>query len=158
VAISPDQSPKAAFSFVPGYAGQPTVFDASPSSTPVGAIVQYHWDFGDGETATTTVPLVEHVYQRPGAYAPMSRVTNSAGTSTEQVFTGQTMMRNGGPAAETMQHLDIPAVPCPKVIARALPSGPLDMRWNEAADVNGDLVIDRTDLRLAIGARKYCIP
>ena len=49
-----------------------------------------------------------------GTYTASLTVTDSSGTSTAQVFTGQTMLRNGGPAAMVSHAVDIPpAVPSP---------------------------------------------
>ena len=99
LAITPDQAPSAAVSVVAGLAGQPSSFDGSASSSPVGSVASYRWDFGDGSTATTTTPHTTHVYAHAGSYMARLTVTNSAGTSTEQVFTGQTVSRQGGPRA-----------------------------------------------------------
>jgi YVTN family beta-propeller protein len=54
VAITPDQAPVASFTFTGGISGEFTHFDASNSRSPVGTIVSYTWDFGDGTVATTT--------------------------------------------------------------------------------------------------------
>src|SRR5262249_23214661 len=48
VAITPDQAPVAKLSVTPGFAGQPTTFDASASTVRFGTITSYAWDFGDG--------------------------------------------------------------------------------------------------------------
>lgn len=38
-------------------------FDAEDSSDPDGTIVEYYWDFGDGQTASQTVyAIITHVY------------------------------------------------------------------------------------------------
>jgi serine protease len=46
--------------------GDPVEFDASGSSDPDGSPVEYRWEFGDGSTAEGEV--VEHTYDRNGAY------------------------------------------------------------------------------------------
>jgi DNA-binding beta-propeller fold protein YncE len=99
VAITPDPAPIAELTVGPAVTGDATDFDASASSTPNGDIARYSWDFGDGTTATTTSPTTTHVYRAPGDYTASLTVTNTAGTSTTKVFTGQTMSRNGGPSA-----------------------------------------------------------
>jgi DNA-binding beta-propeller fold protein YncE len=99
LAISPDQAPVAHLSVTPAKTGQPTAFDASASTVAVGTITTYAWDFGDGSTATTSVPTTTHTYAAPGPYTATVTETDSAGTSTTQIFTGQTMSRNGGPSA-----------------------------------------------------------
>jgi hypothetical protein len=83
-------------------------FDASQSSSPVGAIASYQWEFGDGQGATTTSPAIQHAYARPGVYTARLTVTNTAGTSTGQVFTGQTVSNQGGPQATTTQVITVP--------------------------------------------------
>lgn len=95
VAITPDPSPVAAFKVTPQLVGKATLFDGSASISPVGTIVSWAWDFGDGSEETTSSPLVSHVYKKAGNFTVTLTVTNSAGTSTKQVFTGQTMSRNG---------------------------------------------------------------
>ena len=100
VAVEPDQAPDADFRSAAGATGQPTRFDASSSSAPRGTIARYSWDFGDGTRAVTTGPTVSHTYDRPGTYAVRLVCTTAAGTSTSRVFTGQTVLRNGGLRAQ----------------------------------------------------------
>jgi YVTN family beta-propeller protein len=109
VAIVPDQAPTAAFSTVAEPAGQPSSFDASQSSSPVGSIARYVWEFGDGQTATTTVPVTQHVYATSGTHTVRLTVTNTAGTSLVQVFTGQTVSNQGGPEATITHAITTPA-------------------------------------------------
>jgi PKD repeat protein len=78
--------PKAAFSSTPldASAGVPVHLDASGSSSPVGAISDYAWDFNGskecgtdrGESASTT-----HTFSTPGTYTIDLRVTDSEGTT-----------------------------------------------------------------------------
>ena len=103
LAITPDQAPTAHF-FVKRDEKKVT-FNARSSTSPVGSVEKYHWKFGDGHKKTTTSPVVTHKYhslyhkhsKRP--IAATLTVTNTAGTSTRVVFTGQTVSRNGGPSA-----------------------------------------------------------
>lgn len=98
--ISPDPAPVASFIVSEqSSAGLPTSFDASSSISPIGSIVLYDWSFGDGTTATTTSPFINHVYAIPGNYIVTLSVTNSAGTSTKKVFSSGFMSNNGGPTA-----------------------------------------------------------
>ena len=78
-------------------------FDASETIVGENAVLEeYFWEFGDGETATTTEPTVTHSYTNPGAYRVDLTVTDSNGcqnvnladvillVSTDPDFTGTT--------------------------------------------------------------------
>ena len=100
VAITPDQAPAANLIASPATAGQPTAFDASASTVKYGIITDYAWDFGDGSPVVhTSSATMSHAYAAAGTYNPSVTETDGAGTSLTQVFTGQTMLRNGGPSA-----------------------------------------------------------
>ncbi len=43
-------------------------FNGNFSSDPDGAIVEYRWDFGDGNTRTTTTEMVTHTYGAEGTF------------------------------------------------------------------------------------------
>ena len=107
VAISPDQAPVAAFSAQLALAGFPSTFDGSASTSATSPIVTYQWDFGDGTGGTTSAAVVRHTYAHAGRYLVSLTVTDQAGTSTTQVFTGQTMSNNGGPQARTERRVTI---------------------------------------------------
>lgn len=114
VAVIPDQAPTANFTFITGLSGSPTIFDASSSSSPDGIVEVYAWDFGDGNVAVTSSPIISHVYMTSGSFTVTLTVTNSQGTSTFQTFTGQTVSNNGGPSAVNSQQVNIaPAPPLP---------------------------------------------
>ena len=97
--ITPDQAPTAAF--IASIDNMSIYLDGSVSTSSVGTIVQYCWDFGDGSTATTTVPTTAHTYTDRGLYTVSLTVTNSIGTSMSVVFTGQMVSKNGGARAKT---------------------------------------------------------
>jgi DNA-binding beta-propeller fold protein YncE len=101
MAVTPDQSPVARFTITPsaGMAGVPEIFDASASVSPTGTIASYMWIFGDGSTVTTTTPIISHTYTVASNYFVTLEVTNTAGTSIAQVFTGQTVTLQGSPLA-----------------------------------------------------------
>jgi DNA-binding beta-propeller fold protein YncE len=107
VAIAPDQAPVASFIVHLARAGSPSTFDGSASTSSTSPIATYHWDFGDGTGLPTSVPEVQHTYTQPGRYVVTLVVTDQAGTSTAQVFTGQTMSNNGGPQARTERRIAI---------------------------------------------------
>lgn len=100
--ITPDQAPVAAFTMTSN-----GVFNASASSSLVGSIATYAWDFGDGTTLVTTSPIANHNYAAPGNYNVTLQVTNTAGTSTEYVYSSRLAYRNGGPSAEITQQVTI---------------------------------------------------
>ncbi|GAB4305711.1 MAG: hypothetical protein Kow0097_04440 [Candidatus Bipolaricaulota bacterium] len=54
-------------------------FDASASFDPDGTIVEYTWDFGDGNRQTTTAPEASHRYREVGAYTVTLVVKDDAG-------------------------------------------------------------------------------
>ena len=62
---------------------QVTTFDASASTDREGAfgggISEYRWNFGDGTTATTSTPTVDHVYNAEGAVAVQLIVVDRQG-------------------------------------------------------------------------------
>ena len=107
VAIVPDQAPVASFTITPGAPGTTTSFDAEASSTMFGTITSYSWNFGDGSNVVTSSPTIAHVYAGAGHFAATLTVTDSSGTSTAQVFTGQTVVRNGGASATTSQSVTV---------------------------------------------------
>lgn len=109
VSITPDQAPVAAFNA--SLTGSPTTFDASASTTDVGTIVSYAWDFGDGTTETVSTPITTHAYSSAGSFLVTLQVTNSAGTSLERTFTGQTVSNNGGPSAQVIHTVSSMANP-----------------------------------------------
>ena len=113
IAITPDQAPHAALSSAAGAAGSPTTLDASASTAASGTVASYTWDFGDGSSATTSSPTASHTYATAGTFTASVTVTSSVGTSTTQVFTGQTVLRNGGPGATVSATVTVPAAPVP---------------------------------------------
>jgi DNA-binding beta-propeller fold protein YncE len=109
LAITPDQAPVASLTATPVVAGQPTAFNASASTVKFGIITDFAWNFGDGSPVVhTSTPTISHVYAAPGPHNPSVTETDSAGTSLSRVFTGQTMLRNGGPSAQRMISINIP--------------------------------------------------
>src|SRR5436309_2607176 len=81
--ITVDPPPPTAIFFTrpqrPIYAGYPILFDAHYSYAQAGSIVAYHWDFGDGSTATGAI--VNKTYVNPGTYVTTLGVGTDVGQS-----------------------------------------------------------------------------
>ncbi|MES2654444.1 MAG: PKD domain-containing protein [Bacteroidota bacterium] len=56
----------------------PVAFDAS-ATTPLTDIDSYFWEFGDGYTATTTVPFTTHQFTLIGSYTATLTITTKSG-------------------------------------------------------------------------------
>ena len=81
----PDRPPIASFTVEPesGAVGTTFTFDASASAAPDGVIVEYEWDFGDGNTHTGQLgePEAQHTYQEAGEFEVTLTVTDDQGFS-----------------------------------------------------------------------------
>jgi len=64
---------------------QTIVFDVSGSYDPDGAIVSYHWDFGDGTTGGGKNPT--HEYENPGTYTVILTITDNNGNKYNKTMT-----------------------------------------------------------------------
>ncbi len=105
--ITPNQGPTADLRLVDGHALTRT-FSAQGSTDVDGTIARYDWDFGDGETATTTTQEVEHTYPSAGDWTVRVTVTDDEGCSTRLIFTGQTVTCDGGPKASATLDISTP--------------------------------------------------
>jgi len=54
-------------------------FDASASYDPDGYIINYSWDFGDGNITMVSEPIITHQYIAPAYYTVTLNVTNNRG-------------------------------------------------------------------------------
>jgi 6-phosphogluconolactonase (cycloisomerase 2 family) len=122
VAISPDQGPVAAFSASPAPEGAASTLDGSGSADSDGTVARYDWNFGDGVSASNGGPTPKHTYAKPGSYAVSLTVTDNEGCSTKQVYTGQTVLCNGGPAATITHTVSVPKA-TPTVTIATPPNG-----------------------------------
>jgi YVTN family beta-propeller protein len=115
IAITPDQAPTSLFSV--SFDGRTALFDGSGSSSLVGGIKEYIWNFGDGSSlVTTTSPTVSHTYAKSKKYTVTLTVVNDAGTSLDVTFTGQTVSNHGLPRARSSQVLAVPPLPPHKFV------------------------------------------
>jgi len=111
IAVTPEVDPTASFTASTAAAGSPSSFDASASSSPNGPIVKYAWNFGDGSTETTGSPRTTHTYAVAGSYTVTLTVTDLAGLSTQQLYTGQTASIAGAAHAVMSLTATVPAAP-----------------------------------------------
>jgi DNA-binding beta-propeller fold protein YncE len=109
VAVTPDRGPTAVFAVAPAAAGSPTALDASASASPDFPIASYRWDFGDGQTQTTSAATVQHVYAQPGSYTVRLSVVDAAGCSQAMIFTGRTASCTGSAKASASQQIIVSA-------------------------------------------------
>jgi len=56
-------------------------FDASLSGSPNGEIVDYSWEFGDGDTANSAGPTITHTYSEDDRYFVRLTITDSTGAT-----------------------------------------------------------------------------
>jgi hypothetical protein len=98
---SPQQAPVAAFSATQATDGS-TSLEAGASQAVGGrTLTRYDWSFGDGTTIATAGPAVSHTYPRAGDYVATLTVTDSAGCSVANTFSG-TMAICAGSATATI--------------------------------------------------------
>jgi len=87
----PNQPPIANFTYYPEkpVVNQSVTFDASSSYDPDGKIMNYEWDFGDGNIMITTEEKINHSYSEAGSYEVTLTVTDDEGAknSTTKMIT-----------------------------------------------------------------------
>lgn len=108
MAMLPNQGPTARFSVNASKSGTLARFDATDSSDPDGRVVRYDWDFGDGTVLLNGGPTPSHAYTRSGTFTVKLTVTDDEGCSDQKVFTGQSVLCNGSPAAQTVRSVSVP--------------------------------------------------
>ena len=86
------------FTFSPEtlYACGTVTFDASASFNPYGSIIDYAWDFGDGNITTIASPTINHSYAIPGTYNVALTVTDEFGL-TNSTVTSLTVLQDDVP-------------------------------------------------------------
>lgn len=75
------KTPVADFTFTPAYpkVGETVTFNATMSKPDGGTIINYYWDFGDGQNTTGVV--VAHAYATYGSFTVTLNITDSEGLS-----------------------------------------------------------------------------
>jgi hypothetical protein len=81
-------------------------FDATKSSDPEagfgGKIAEYHWDFGDGQTATTNTATVQHAYANVGAVSAKLVVVDNFGAASAATAPVALTVSDGTPPKVTI--------------------------------------------------------
>jgi len=85
--------------------GDAMTFTAGPSSQPPTGFITYNWDFGDGNTITTTTDPTLHTYSAPGVYTVTLTVTDTLGCTDD--FTHSVFVDNPPYVAFTISDDDI---------------------------------------------------
>lgn len=76
----PPAAPVAHFTGTPTY-GPPPLTVAFNSSATTGTVISRHWDYGDGQTGSSSSP--NHTYTTEGSYTVSFTATNSGGSTTD---------------------------------------------------------------------------
>jgi YVTN family beta-propeller protein len=99
IALTPDQSPIAAFTSPSATVGIPAPFDGSASTDADGSIASYSWTFEDGRDATGVTAL--HTFLTAGLFNAKLTVVDDEGCGEAMVFTGRTAYCSGGESSVT---------------------------------------------------------
>lgn len=99
IALTPDQSPTAAFTPPSATVGVAAPFNGSASTDPDGTITSYAWTFEDGRDATGVSAV--HTFAAAGTFKATLSVTDNEGCGAAMVFTGRTAYCSGGESTVT---------------------------------------------------------
>ncbi|MFC1647463.1 PKD domain-containing protein [Patescibacteria group bacterium] len=80
------------------YVGKTYTFDASKTTSPVGDIRTYEWDFGDG-TSKERTRTAQHAFSDAGTYKVLLSVTDEDGVSAEQELQVEVELAPSSPVA-----------------------------------------------------------
>jgi YVTN family beta-propeller protein len=100
IALTPDQSPVAAFTPPSATVGIAAPFDGSASTDADGSIASYNWTFEDGRDATGVTAV--HTFLTAGTFNAKLSVIDDEGCGEAMVFTGRTAYCSGG--ASSVSH------------------------------------------------------
>ena len=119
-------------------AGQAVTFDGSMTSDSDGAIIEYLWDFGDGNTGQGV--FAAHTYAQAGQYTMSLTVVDNAGVANSQVTTTRDITVNPAPVAGLQAPPPIcPAVSVPWAVA-ADDSTEVNWRFGDGTEISGAAV------------------
>lgn len=116
LAITPDQSPTAAFTAPGATVGTPAIFSGAASTDPDGSVVAWNWALGDGGTATGV--SATHTYLAAGTYGATLSVVDNEGCGEAQVFTGRTAYCSGNVGASVTHSVTV-TLPVGPIVAPA---------------------------------------
>jgi hypothetical protein len=119
LAFAPDQPPIAVLGS--SRAGSTVHLDASASVAVNGVVARYDWDFGDGTALADGGPTPTHTYAAPGDYVATVTLTDSAGCSTAETFTGAMSICAGSAAAATSETVHVTSNPAPPPVSPPVP-------------------------------------
>jgi PKD repeat protein len=134
--IRVESQPPAAIAGVPyrGTVGRAVVFDASGSKDPDGIIVEFKWDFGDGDSGTGE--NITHAYAASGKYNVILTVKDDSGSSGS--FTAVALVLD--PSINYPPDKPSLMDPTNGAIVDLGGTDAYTLRWSPSSDPNDDLV------------------
>jgi len=96
--VTVNQSPSADFTFTNETGTAPLYVVFTDTSTPLGNIAHWAWDFGDGTNDTARSPA--HTYSLPGRYTINLTVTDTSGIVATKIVAGAVNVTHAGPVAD----------------------------------------------------------
>jgi len=119
LAVTPNQSPTAAFVAPGPVAGATVTFSGSASTDPDGFVVAWNWAFSDGGAQSGL--RATHTYKAAGTYSATLSVVDNEGCGEALVFTGRTAYCSGNVGASVTHPVTVTA-PFEPIAAPAPPS------------------------------------
>lgn len=149
ITILPPTGPTANFIWYPStpLVNQTVTFDATGSKlgwngTANPPIVNYEWNFGDGNITSGNYPTIIHKYSAEGNYTVTLTITDAGGLKDNETkvimvrFTTLLGDINGDGTVDIFDAI---------ILSTAFGTKPGDPGWDPRADINGDNVVDVFD-------------